>query len=812
MTANIPSKDFTEEFKKNFTTYAQYVISDRAIPSLEDGFKPVHRRIMYAMIQMGLTHTAQRKKCAKIVGEAMGNYHPHGDVSIYDSLVRLAQPFSTRFPLIDFQGNGGSVDDPGSYAAMRYTEARMANISWAYSEGLNRNAVDFTPNYDNSTTEPVVLPCRIPAPCLLNGSQGIGVGLATSIPPHNLGELIDATLAYLDNRDITISDLCNYIQGPDFPTGGEILGISDARKAYETGRGSVSIRGKVEHSEKDKCLKITELPYQVTGQSIIDSITKLIEMKKITGVGAPVNKTARQGIEIVIPLKKDANVNLIINTLYKNTRLQTSFSMNLVALDNGIPRTLTLKDFITHHIDFRTKTLVRETEFLLDVVNKRLHVLDGLVIALNNLDKVIADIKKSKSSADAKQTLISNYSMSEIQADKVLEMQLRKLAALEQDKIFTEQKEANAEKTRLEGLLADPVKIIALIKEQLLELKEKFNNPRRTTINLSEDKYIDPESLIPNEPTTLMITRMGYVKRISDSLINQQRKGTKGSKGIDILDNDYLVDIFNCMTHDTLLIFTNKAKVYHLKAYEVPDKSKHVKGTNLINLLRLDSDELVSTIIPLNKETTQKYLLLVTKKGMTTRVDKSVYSLKISRGVKAMKLREDDELLAVKPCDEQDIAVFGTDAGYFAKILISEFCPKQSRTVMGVRSMTLKPNNEIVGFDVIGEADNSDLVIITEKGVGKKINISEIQTRHRGSVGSLFIKMKDTLDKVASFCLAKGTSLIVITDNGVINKLSSETLKSLKGRHASGSTLMKLNPGDSISSINNIIEVPTEED
>lgn len=807
------TKEFIEEFKTNYQNYAYYVITDRAIPAIEDGLKPVHRRILYAMYKLGLTHDKTLVKSAKVVGEVIGNYHPHGDKSVYDSLVRLGQSFITNHPLVEIQGNCGSIDDPSSFAAMRYTESRLSEFSSFYLDGLKRNAIDFTSTYDETDQEPTLLPCKIPVPCLVNGVQGIGVGIAASIPPHNLNELADAVLALLENPDLEILDLLNYVKGPDFPSKGTLLADHNLLTTYSTGRGSFVVRGKIDYVEnkKDKYLQITELPYQVSPEEIIDSIMKLIISKKISGIDKPINSTQKT-VNIMIPLKRDTNPALITNILYKYTRLQTSISMNLIALVNGKPRQLNLKDCVQSHIDFRRNIIRRETKFKLNEAEDRLHIINGFTTALSHLDSIISGIRSSESSETAKTFLMTNYNLSEIQASKILEMQLRRLAALEQEKIYTEQNQLKTLIKELENILEDAAKVDQILKDELLEIKQKFTKQRQTELDQTISSSIDLEAVTPNLPTTVMVTRMGYVKRIAVNAIKQQNKNTKGSKGIDILEADYLIDIFNCMAHDPVLIFTNKAKVYALKAYDIPEKGKNVKGTNLINLLpSLEPGELVSAVVPLSKENSKEYLLLVTKQGIACRVNRNSYDLKITRGVKAMKLREGDELLGVKGCRENDVVVFGSDSGLFCKVPVSEFSPRQSRTSSGLNAMTLKPGASIINFDVISEDDKSELVIITKLGVGKQINITEINNRHRRSVGQIFIKFKDSNDRVASFCIVREPHLIIVTSNGIMNKITLDDIKACKGTHSRGSSILKLNVGDYITSIANVLQNEIEE-
>jgi DNA gyrase subunit A len=697
---------------------------------------------------------------------------------------------------------------------MRYTESKLERLARAFFDGLDEEAVDMAANYSDDAEEPVVLPCKIPAPCLLNGTQGIGVALATSIPPHNLSELVDGTLAYLDNNDITIEELMQYIKGPDFPNGGQILGQRDLLKAYTLGRGSIPIRGKIElvENKNERYLHITELPYQVTGDELGRNIVRLMDEKKISGIGVPRNET-KKSTSIVIPLKKDGNPNLIINSLYKYTKLQTSFSLNLVALDdNGNPKLYTLKDFIVNHVDFRIRVITRQHEYRLKKAEAKLHILEGLATALDNIDAIVALIRGAASSQEALDRLMSDYGLSQIQAKEILDMQLRKLASLERNKIYNDKAETEAFIIDTKAILADPQRILNIIREQLNEIKTQFGNERRTEIVYNGSSTIDIESIIPNVATTVMITRMGYIKRISTDAVNEQRKGTKGAKGIDILDNDYMIDVFNCMTHDSLLIFTTKGKVYSIKTYDIPEKSKNVKGTNLVNMLPVDNDELVSAVIPMNKENTQKYILFGTKFGMACRVEKSAYELKITRGVKALKLKEGDELLTAKLCNENDIAVFGTDAGFFSKVPVEAFSARQSRTSAGIKAITPKRGGIVIGFDIIDENCNSELMIVTKKGIGKKLNITEIQTRRRGSPGTAFIKFKkDVEDRVASFCIIKSKSLILITSNGVMNRLSPENIRELKGRSASGSTIMKINVGDELSTVSNVIDEESTE-
>ncbi len=795
-----------EEMKNSFMEYSMSVIVSRALPDLRDGLKPVHRRILYAMHEDGLTPDKMFKKSATTVGNVLGRYHPHGDSSVYDSMVRMAQDFSYRYPLVDGHGNFGSIDgDPA--AAYRYTEARLQKVSLELLRDINKDTVDFEANFDNSRKEPKVLPSRYPN-ILVNGTMGIAVGMATNIPPHNLGEIIDGCIAYIDNNEIDINGLMEHIKGPDFPTAASILGNSGIKRAYETGKGSITIRGKAEIEENNSKSRIivTELPYQVNKKSFLEKIGQLVRDKIIDGI-ADLNdeSTLKNGIKVVVTLKREANANVVLNNLYKHTQLQTSYGINLLMLDEGEPKTLNLKEIISKYTDYQKLVIIRRTKFELAKAERRVHILEGLKIALDNIDEVIKLIRAASTDEEAKSGLMSRFGLSEIQAEAILEMKLRRLTGLEKSKIEEELAELLKEIDRLRGVLADEVKIFNIIKEELLEIKNKYADDRRTTIDMSAIEFIEDESLIPESNVIVMITKAGYIKRTLPGEFKTQNRGGVGIKGMTTNDEDIVEHLINLSTHDYILFFTNKGKVYRLKGYEIPESSRQSKGIPIVNLLQVEKEEKINSVVQITREEENQFLLFATKLGIVkkTRIDE--FDSIRATGKICINLKEEDELIGVRKTSGEDIILLGSNAGRMVKFIETELRP-MGRTASGVRGINLD-GNHCVCSEVVSE--DSTILLLTEKGYGKKTYVKEFRQTKRGSKG---VKALNITDKNGGIITVKvindEVELVLMTNTGVTIKMPLDQV-SILGRVTQGLRLINLKENQSVSSA--VLLKPEEE-
>ncbi len=808
----LQNTNIVDEMNKSFLNYSMSVIVARALPDLRDGLKPVHRRILYSMYESGYTPDKPFRKSAKTVGEVMGNYHPHGDSAIYESLVRMAQPFSYRHTLIDGHGNFGSMDGDGA-AAMRYTEARLSKLSMELLRDINKNTVDFEDNFDSTRKEPKVIPSRFPN-ILVNGTMGIAVGMATNIPPHNLGEVIDGCVAYIDNPDITTLELMNYIKGPDFPTGAIILGNSGIVKAYETGKGSITIRSKVEIDESNGKSKliITELPYQTNKRDLQQRIGELVRDKVIDGIADLHEETnLENGIKIVVTLKKEANANVVLNNLYKHTALQTTFGINFLMLDQNQPRLLGLKHIISKYIDFQKEVIIRRTRFELDRAERRVHILEGYKIALDNIDEVIKIIKESESDVVAKATLMERFGLTEIQTDSILEMKLRRLTGLERSKIESELEELLKLIDELRSILGSEEKILNIIKEEMLEIKNKFADERRTKIDMTAIEFIEDESLIPEEDVIITITNKNYIKRMTTDTYKIQNRGGVGIKGMSTNDEDFVEQIINLSTHDFLLFFSNKGRVYRLKGYEIPEFSRTSKGLPLVNLIQIDKDETINAVVKIERENSYKYLIFGTKNGVIKRTMISEFENIRQSGKVAITLREGDELNSVKRSTGEDYVLMCSSEGRMVRFNEEEV-RVMGRTAAGVKGINLT-SDICVGTEVT--TLNKNVLVVTEKGYGKKTAVSEYRETKRGSKGVKTLNITDKNGKIVGFkSVEDDKDLMIITNNGIIIRLGIENI-SMMGRVTQGVRLIHLkdeNKVASISVINKNLEEETIEE
>lgn len=800
------------EMKRAYLDYAMSVIVSRALPDVRDGLKPVHRRILFALHEMGLTHSAKYSKSAKIVGEVMGKYHPHGDMPIYDALVRLAQDFSMRYPLIDGQGNFGSMDgDPP--AAMRYTEARMASITSEMLYDLDKETVDFLPNFDATLKEPIFLPARLPN-LLLMGSEGIAVGMATKIPPHNLSEVVDA-IAYMIGKtkvepsptpsltsDVTVDELIEIIKGPDFPTRGAIYDVNEIKNVYLTGRGRIVIRGKAEIEDIGQgksAIIITELPYQVNKALLVARIADLARDKKIEGITDLRDESDRHGIRVVVELKRDAVPKKVLNNLYKHTTLQTVFPANIVALVDGTPQTLNLKTILHEYLKHRYFVVTKRSEFELKQAKARLHILEGLKIAVDNIDAVIQTIRRSKDQEEAKQNLMAKFKLSELQATAILDMQLRRLAALERQKIEDEYQMIKETIEYLEDLLAHPVKILAVIKEELTYLKEKYGDERRTKVYKSKVGEFSEEDLIPNEPTVITLTVTGYIKRQSLNSFRTQQRGGKGVKGMTTKDEDSILHIRYTQTHDNILFFTNRGKVYQLKAYEISESSRTSKGTAVINLLNIESGEKVESFVSYGKGDPNQYVFLTTRNGTVKKSSLTEFENIRRSGIAAIKLDKGDELVWSNLTRGDDDVLIFTRNGKAIRFSEKSARPL-GRNTMGVRGIKLSSDDEVIGMDVITKNDNPDLLTIMEKGLGKKTSANQFHKQSRGGQGVKVAKVTAKTGKVAvAQIIPKDCNEVIITSKrGLVVKMSIDEFPKLS-RATQGVILMRFsNAGDGV--------------
>ena len=794
----IEQNNIIKEVRDSFLDYSMSVIVSRAIPDLRDGLKPVHRRILYSMYESGYTPDKQHRKCARIVGDVIGKYHPHGDSSIYEAMVRMAQDFSYRYMLVDGHGNFGNMDGDGA-AAMRYTEARLAKVSLDLLRDINKDTVDFTPNFDETEKEPVVLPSRFPN-ILVNGTMGIAVGMATNIPPHNLGEVIDGCVAYIDNPEIDTIEMMNYIKGPDFPTGGIILGSSGIKKAYETGRGTITIRCKAEIEETNNRnrIVITEIPYNVNTLDLKNRIAELVRDKVLEGIADYHEETnIENGIKIVVTLKKEANANVVLNNLYKHTQLQSTFGIIFLMLDQGQPRTLGIKDIISKYVDYQKEIIIRRTKFDLAKAEARAHILEGYKIALDHIDDIIKIIKESQSDSIAKARLIEKYGFSEIQADAILELKLRRLTGLEREKI--EEELANILKLieEYKSILASEEKVLAIIKQEMLEIKAKFGDERRTKIDNSAIEYIEDESLIPQEEIIVTITNKNYIKRTPKDTYKVQNRGGVGVKGMTTTEEDYVEQLLSMNTHDYILFFSNKGKVYRLKGYKIPEYSRTAKGLPIVNLLSLEKDEKINTIIRINEKETYKCLLFGTKDGLVKRTLISEFDNIRQSGKIAITLKDDDELISVKKTTGNDQVLMCSSNGRMARFSEEEI-RIMGRTASGVRGINLT-DDKCVGMEI--SEPGKLLLVVTERGYGKKTPIEEYRETKRGSKGVKTINITEKNGKVIGFKSTDNEKdLMIITDDGIIIRMDINSISQM-GRVTKGVRLINLKDKNKVASI-----------
>ena len=798
MEDSILKTNMVDEIKQSFLEYSMSVIVARALPDLRDGLKPVHRRILYSMYESGYTPDKPFRKSAKTVGEVMGNYHPHGDSSIYDAMVRMAQPFSYRYVLIDGHGNFGSLDGDGA-AAMRYTEARLSKLSLELLRDIKKDTIDFVPNFDGTAKEPSILPCRFPN-ILVNGTMGIAVGMATEIPPHNLGEVIDGCVAYIENHDIDTDGLMQYIKGPDFPTGAIILGNSGIKKAYETGRGTITIRGKVaiEEHGSHSCIVITELPYQVNKKAFQERIGELVRDKLIDGIADLHEETnLENGIKIVITLKKDANANVVLNNLYKLTLLQKTYGINFLMLDQGKPRTLGLKDIITKYVEYQKEIIIRRTKYDLAKAEERVHILNGLKIALDNIDEVIRIIRGSQSDDIAKQQLIEKFGLTDIQTEAILEMRLRRLTGLEKEKILAERDELLKKIDEYRAILADDEKVLQIIKEELLEIKERFGDERRTHIDMTAIEYIEDESLIPEENIIITLTDKGYIKRCASETYKAQHRGGVGVKGMSTNEEDYVKFLINSSTHDYILFFSNKGKVYRIKGYEIPEYSRQAKGLPIINLLQIEKNEQINSVIAVSRDNEYKYLAFATKNGMVKKTPIEDYENIRTSGKIAIVLKENDELIDVKLTSGDENIILGSSLGKIVIFDEHEIRP-MGRTTSGVKGINLD-GGLCTGMEVGSEIDN--ILIVTRNGYGKKTFVSEYRMTSRGSKGVKAMNLNEKNgDMVCHKIVHENEDLLIITDSGMLIRLAVDQISQL-GRVTQGVKLINLKDGQKVSTI-----------
>jgi len=794
---NIIQRDIEKEMQTAYIDYAMSVIVARALPDVRDGLKPVHRRILYTMHEDGFTPDKPFRKCATTVGDVLGRYHPHGDASVYDALVRMAQNFSLRYMLVDGHGNFGSIDgDPP--AAYRYTEARMSKVAVQMLSDIEKNTVDFMPNFDDRLQEPVVLPSRIPA-LLANGSSGIAVGMATNIPPHNLTELIDGIIKIIEEDNISDEDLMKIIKGPDFPTGATILGREGIKQAYTTGRGKITLRAEAEIEEmsggKQRIL-VHSLPYQVNKARLIEHIANLVKEKRLEGISAIRDESDREAsVRIVIELKRDVNAKIILNQLYKNTQLQDTFGIIMLALVDGEPRILTLRECLEHYIEHRKVVVLRRTQFELDKAEARAHILEGLKIALDNIDEVIKIIRESYD--DAKERLMKRFGLSEIQAQAILDMRLKTLSGLQREKIEEEYNELMKLIAYLKEVLSSETLVYNIIKEELLEIKEKFGDERKTKIIAAEGE-IDEEDLIKEEQSVIALTHFGYIKRMPIDTYKSQKRGGKGITGISTKEDDFVKEIFTASTHDTILFFSNKGKLYRLRGFEIPEAGRTAKGTAIVNLLSLDSGEKISTIIPIQNFAEGKYLLFATRNGNIKKTSLTEYNSARKTGLLAINLKEDDEVIDVRLTDGEDNIVLVTRQGLAITFDEKDVRP-MGRTPQGVIGIRLNKDDYVVGMESIIRGSKETLLAITENGFGKRTDLDEYRVQTRGGKGVITYKITQKTGEIVGIRIVKEEDdIMLITDTGTIIRLNVSGI-SVLGRSTQGVTLMRTNEGKVVS-------------
>lgn len=796
--ANVLPAELSKEMRTSFLEYSMSVIVSRALPDVRDGLKPVHRRILYAMNESGITPKRPHAKSARTVGDVIGKYHPHGDFAVYDTMVRLAQPFSMRVPLVDGHGNFGSIDGD-SAAAMRYTEARLDKPAMELLRDLDKETVDFQPNYDESLQEPVVLPARFPN-LLVNGSSGIAVGMATNIPPHNLGEAIDATCMMLDNPDCTVDDLMKVLPGPDFPTGGIIMGRKGIRDAYETGKGSLTIRSRcrIEENKNGRySIVVSEIPYQVNRTNLLKKIADLIRDKKLPEISNVHDGADRHGIDIIIELKQNAIPQVVLNKLYKHTQLQVGFGCNMLALVNGVPRVLSLKEILHYYILHQEEVVERRTRYDLAKAEARAHILEGFVIALDNIDEVIQIIRSSNTDREAKDTLMERFKLSEKQSEAILEMKLRRLTGLEREKIEAELKELREKIDYYKRLLADKELVKQVIKEELIEIKDKYNSPRSTTIT-DAAKDLDVEDLIAEEEVAITVTKAGYVKRLPVATYRQQKRGGKGMQGVNLKGSDFVEHLFISSTHAYLLFFSSRGKVYRLKAYEIPEASRHARGTAIVNVLPLEKGETIAAVIATKDFPEDEYLMFATASGMVKKTSMKLYDRTRRDGLIAINLKDDDTLISVQRVAEGEEVMMVSSAG---KAIMWEESEVRSmgRDTMGVRGMTLPEGERVLGMEIA--RPGTELLVLTDLGYGKRTPVSEYPSHHRGGQGVNTITMTSKKGQLAAMKIVdEHDEIMIITEEGVVVRTPVSGVSQL-GRSTQGVHVMNVSGKDKISAV-----------
>ena len=787
-----------DEMRESYLDYSMSVIVARALPDVRDGLKPVHRRVLYGMHEMGMQHNKAFKKSARIVGEVMGKYHPHGDMAVYDTIVRMVQDFSLRYPLVEGQGNFGSVDGD-SPAAMRYTEVRLQRIAEELLTDINKNTVDFIPNFDDTLKEPVVLPAKLPN-LLINGASGIAVGMATNIPPHNLGEVVNAIKAVIDNPQIEISEIMQYLQGPDFPTGGIIYGIDGIRQAYETGYGKIQVRGKVEIEERRggrEAIIIKEIPYQVNKLNLINKIVSLIKERKLEGISDLRDESDREGMRIVIEVKKDFNPNVIINYLYKHTQLQTTFGINMLALVKGRPKVLNIKEMIQHFIDHRIEVIIRRTQYDLDEAERRAHILEGLRIAIDNIDEIVELIKTSENPDVAKERLIKRFGLSEVQAKAILEMRLQRLTGLERDKIEKEYRELLKLIDELKAILASKEKQFEIVKEELDDLVKKYNDERRTEI-VQTVEDVSYEDMILEEDVVITISHLGFVKRISLNEYRTQNRGGKGITGAVTKDEDFVEHLFIANTHDYILIFTDRGKCYWLKVYAIPTGSRTSKGRPIINLIDIETGEKIKAVLPVKEFDENHYILMATEKGLIKKTNLNAFSHPRKSGIIALNIREDDQLIEAKLSDGERKVLFVTAQGKAIHFHESQV-RSMGRNATGVKAIRLKDKDKVIAMVVAN--GEMDLLTVSELGYGKRTPIAEFREQTRGGSGIIAMRITDkTGPLVSALGVYDHQDIVIITVNGIINRQNTVNISRF-GRNTQGVRLIRLVEGDRVSDV-----------
>lgn len=794
---NLVDVNLASEMKTSFIDYAMSVIVSRALPDVRDGLKPVHRRILYGMNELGITPDKPHKKSARITGDVMGKYHPHGDSAIYEAMVRMAQWWSYRHMLVDGHGNFGSMDGDGA-AAQRYTEARMSKIALEMLRDINKNTVDFSDNYDGNEREPVVLPARFPN-LLVNGTTGIAVGMATNIPPHNLGETIDAVKLLIDNPEATTREIMEVLPGPDFPTGALVMGKSGIHRAYETGKGSIVLRSRTEIEEYGngrERIVVTEFPYMVNKSKVQEHIVKLVQEKRIEGITAVRDESNREGVRFVIEVRRDASANVILNNLFKLTQLQTNFSFNMLAIQNGVPKILSVRQILEAYVEHQKEVVTRRTQFDKEKAEARAHILEGLLIALDHIDEVIRIIRNSETDAIAQAELMEKFALSERQSQAILDMRLRRLTGLERDKIQSEYDELVALIADLADILAKPERVVQIIKEELEDVKRKYADPRRTELMVGEVLSLEDEDLIEEADVLITLSNQGYIKRLAQDEFQAQKRGGRGVQGTGVKDDDFVRELVSTSTHDRLLFFTNKGRVYRLKGYEIPEYGRTAKGLPIVNLLKLEENESIQTIINISKDQEDgHYLFFATRQGVVKRTKVAEFDNIRQNGLKALNLKDDDELINVFLTDGQADIIMGTKFGYSVRFMETDV-RNMGRTATGVRGVNLREGDCLIGATMV--ADGQEVLVLTEKGFGKRTPASEYPTKGRGGKGIKTLKVADKNGYLAGLTTVSGDEdIMVITDNGVIIRTSVANI-SQTGRATMGVKVMRLNDSSRI--------------